>query len=103
MCRFLMLASPEAVDVRAIVGQFAQMCQRSTSPTGDRQADGWGVAWWLEGQEWHRHRSVEPIWTETQVIQRLPPTCHLVVHARSASFVQHKEQIAYNQPYIWGS
>ncbi len=103
MCRFLMLAAAAPGDVRHIVRQFAEMCQRSTSLEGDWQGDGWGVAWQLEHGEWQRHRSVAPIWTETAVIAQLPPTHHVLVHARSASFAEHKDNVAYNQPYVHGS
>jgi predicted glutamine amidotransferase len=103
MCRFLLLASPEPCDVQEIAVQFAEMCQHSTSPEGDRQDDGWGITWWQEHDRWQRHRSVAPIWAETQVMQHLPPTRHLLVHARSASFAQHKGDVAYNQPYVWGT
>jgi hypothetical protein len=47
--------------------------------------------------------SVAPIWTETDTIQHLPRTHHLLVHARSASFAHHRGNIAYSQPYVWGS
>jgi predicted glutamine amidotransferase len=103
MCRFLLLTAPEPCDVAPIVAQFAAMCHRSRGSDGDWQGDGWGVAWWHTGDTWQRHRSVAPIWTETDVIQQLPPTCHLVVHARSASFAHQKGNVAYNQPYVWGT
>jgi predicted glutamine amidotransferase len=103
MCRFLLLASREPYDVRQIALQFAEVCRHSTSPEGDRQEDGWGVAWWHECEGWQRHRSLAPIWTETQVMYHLPRTCHMVVHARSASFARHKGQMAYNQPYTWNT
>lgn len=102
MCRFLVLASDELCDVQQIAVQFAQMCQGSTDPGGDWQGDGWGVAWWDGPGTWHVHRSLAPIWTETAVLHRLPPTCHLVVHARSASFAEHIGNVAYNQPYVHG-
>ena len=41
-----------------------------------------------------------PIWTEIDAIQHLPPTRHLLVHARSASFAHHKGNITYSQPYV---
>jgi len=101
MCRFLLLAAPAPCDMRPFVGQFAQMCQGSTGLHGEGwQGDGWGVAWWHEWDGWRVQNSVAPIWTESDVIQGLPLTRHLLVHARSASFAHHKDNIAYNQPYV---
>ena len=51
-------------------------------------------------EAWQVQHSVAPIWTETDAIQHLPPTRHLLVHARSASFAHHKGNIAYSQPYM---
>jgi predicted glutamine amidotransferase len=79
------------------------MCQRSTSLEGDWQGDGWGIAWQQLSGEWQQYRSVAPIWTEMSVIAQLPSTHHVLVHARSASFAEHKDQVAYNQPYVHGS
>jgi hypothetical protein len=58
------------------------------------------MAWWHAQGAWHVHRSLAPIWTEMDAVQHLPPTRHLVVHARSASFPQHKGNPAYTQPYV---
>ena len=99
MCRFLLLTTPAPYDMRPFVVQFAQMCQHSTGLSGEGwQGDGWGVAWRDDREGWQVQRSVAPIWTETDTMQNLPPTCHLLVHARSASFTQHKGNLAYNQP-----
>ncbi len=101
MCRFLLLATPATCDMRPFVMQFAHMCQRSTGLDGEGwQGDGWGVAWWNDHAGWQVQRSVAPIWTEMDTLQRLPPTRHLLVHARSASFAHHKGNIAYSQPYV---
>src|SRR5262245_28558807 len=102
MCRFLLLASDTPAAMQEIVLQFAHMCQHSTDHPGGWQGDGWGVGWWHEPGDWYRYRSVLPIWTEPQVIHHLPPTRHLLVHARSASFAAHKGDVSYNQPYIAG-
>lgn len=102
MCRFLPLTSQEPCEVGHIVRPFAQMCQQSRGMAGDWQGDGWGVAWWEEGQGWQRHRDIAPIWTESDVMQNLPQTRQLVVHARSASFAHHRGSVDYNQPYLWG-
>ncbi len=101
MCRFLLLAAPTRCDMRPYVRQFAWMCQRSTGLHGEGwQGDGWGVAWRDDREVWQVQHSVAPIWTETDAVQHLPPTRHLLVHARSASFAYHKGNIAYSQPYV---
>jgi predicted glutamine amidotransferase len=102
MCRFLLLASEATIEVRQMVLQFARMCQRSTDHDGDWQGDGWGIAWWHAPAGWRCYRSVMPIWTERQVLEHLPQTRHVVVHARSASFAEHKGDVAFNQPYLAG-
>lgn len=101
MCRFLLLAAPTLCDLRPYVMLFARMCQHSTGLHGEGwQGDGWGVAWRDDRQRWQVQHSLAPIWTETDTVQHLPPTRHLLVHARSASFAHHKGNIAYSQPYV---
>ena len=53
-------------------------------------------------EAWQVQHSLAPIWTETDAVQHLPLTRHLLVHARSASFAHHKGNIAYSQPYVCG-
>jgi predicted glutamine amidotransferase len=101
MCRFLLLTAPTPCDMRPLVVQFARMCQHSTGLHGEGwQGDGWGVAWRDNHEAWQAQHSVAPIWTETDAVRYLPPTRHLLVHARSASFAHHKGNIAYSQPYV---
>ena len=101
MCRFLLLTAPAVCDMRPYVMQFARMCQHSTGLHGEGwQGDGWGVAWRDDREPWQVQHSFAPIWTEANTVQHLPPTRHLLVHARSASFAHHKGNIAYSQPYV---
>jgi predicted glutamine amidotransferase len=102
MCRFLLLSSQEPCDVRQVVEQFARMCEQSTCLDGDWQGDGWGMAWWQENTGWHVHRSLAPVWTEADCARQVPGTRRLVVHARAASFPQHKGDLAFAQPYVDG-
>lgn len=104
MCRFLLISAPAAYDLRPFVAQFATMCAHSHGLDGSGwQGDGWGMAWQDAAAQWQVHRSVAPIWTETAVLSDvLPPTSHLLVHARSASFPQHVGDLAYCQPYVHG-
>jgi predicted glutamine amidotransferase len=83
--------------------QFADMCQHSTGLHDEGwQGDGWGVTWWHDREGWQVQHAVAPIWTAIDTVQHLPPTRHLLVHARSASFAQHKGNLAYCQPYVRG-
>ena len=102
MCRFLLLTSDEPLEVREVLEQFAGMCEQSTCLDGDWQGDGWGVAWWQDDAGWSLHRSLEPIWTEAEYGRQLPATRRLVVHARAASFPEHKGELAFAQPYVHG-
>ena len=102
MCRFLLLSSDEPCEVRQVLEPFARMCEQSTCLDGDWQGDGWGVAWGQEGEGWSLHRSLAPIWTEADYGRQVPATRRLVVHARAASFPQHKGNLAFAQPYVYG-
>ncbi len=89
--------------MRLYVTQFAQMCQHSTGLSGEGwQGEGWGVAWRDAQAQWQVQHSIAPIWTEPARLQQLPPTRHLLAHARSASCPQHKGVLAYSQPYVYG-
>jgi predicted glutamine amidotransferase len=103
MCRFILLASPEPYDMRELAVQFAHMCQQSKCLDGDWQGDGWGMAWQDHEGAWQRHRSLAPIWTDADALADLPPTHHLIIHARAASFPYQKGHLSYNQPYVHGS
>lgn len=102
MCRFLLLSSQAPIEVGEVVEQFARMCERSTCLDGDWQGDGWGVAWWEEDAGWSLHRSLAPIWTEANHGAQVPATRRLVIHARAASFPEHKGDLAFAQPYVHG-
>lgn len=100
MCRFLLLNAQTPIQPAGLFHAFADMAQHSTS-AGDRvwQGDGWGVSWLDSNQRWQLHKSLQPIWADRTGFATLPASRRLVVHARSASFPQHKAQIDYNQPY----
>lgn len=104
MCRFILLAAPEPCDMRSLVAQFAEMCAHSHGLDGSGwQGDGWGIAWKDTAEQWQVQRSLAPIWTETAALVHLPPTRHLLVHARSASFAHHVGDLVYCQPYVQGA
>lgn len=99
MCRFLLVKSKEIVKPEKLLKEFALMCQKSHAPDGDWQGDGWGVAW-QEHNSWKLHKSLSPIWEDQDVFSSFPQTNIFAVHARSAGFPQHKNNLEYNQPYL---
>lgn len=100
MCRFLLAKSKETINVAKVLGNFADMCGQSRAPDGDRQEDGWGMAWIDRNENWQNIKSLNPIWKDRSGFSRLPKTRMLVVHARSASFADQKGEIEYNQPFV---
>jgi predicted glutamine amidotransferase len=102
MCRFLAAVSAEKLATQELLTAFAAMAEASRSPDGDRQGDGWGVAWLAEDGEWQRYRSLAPVWEDQASFTRVPATNALAVHARSASFAADRGQLAHNQPYLLG-
>ncbi|KKS46185.1 hypothetical protein A3J20_01575 [Candidatus Gottesmanbacteria bacterium RIFCSPLOWO2_02_FULL_42_29] len=99
MCRFLLVKSKEIVKPEKLLKEFALMCQKSHAPDGDWQGDGWGVAW-QEHNSWKLHKSLSPIWEDQDLFSSFPQTNIFAVHARSAGFPQHKNNLEFNQPYI---
>jgi hypothetical protein len=100
MCRFLMVRSKACLQPEGFLEEFAAMAARSRSPDGDRQADGWGVAW-LDGRSgWNIKKSPNPIWTETRLFSGIPRCRVLAAHVRSASFPGQKRAVEFNQPFV---
>jgi predicted glutamine amidotransferase len=100
MCRFLLVQSDKPIQQSPILKEFVVMSERSRTVDGDRQEDGWGVAWKDNVGMWQSRTSLKPIWDQTHWIDEVPDTTTLAVHARSASFPQHKGVLEYNQPYL---
>ncbi len=102
MCRFLMMRSERTFRPAGLLEKFADMSSFSRAPDGDRQADGWGVAW-LDGQgAWNLRKSPNPIWTEKSAFSEIPDCQILAAHVRSASFAEHKGDAEFNQPFLAG-
>lgn len=99
MCRFLLVKAQSALAPTALLHAFADMAQQSKHSVDLWQGDGWGVAWLDNHERWQGHRSLAPIWEDRDHFAALPASRHWVVHARSASFTQHKGVLDYNQPY----
>ena len=99
MCRFLLARSKQVIQPAQILSAFAAMCEASRGSNGDRQEDGWGIAW-NENGAWTLRKSLLPIWEEPGAYAEIPPTRLWVAHARSAGFAEHKGQLSHNQPYV---
>jgi predicted glutamine amidotransferase len=95
-----MMRSEAPLRPMGLLEKFADMASRSRSPDGDRQADGWGVAWLDERGGWSVRKSLNPIWTETYDFSNIPPCQILAAHVRSASFPEHKRVVEFNQPFL---
>lgn len=77
------------------------MAKNSKTFDGDWQGDGWGIVWKIENI-WSLKKSLQPIWEDQEIFSSIPVSTHFLVHARSASFPNHKNIIEFNQPYIAG-
>lgn len=100
MCRFLLVKTPQPIQPASLLHAFAEMARQSTVGGEEVwQGDGWGVSWLDSKQGWQSRKSLQPIWTDCADFATLPASQRWVVHARSASFPQHKGVLAYNQPY----
>ena len=102
MCRFLLVKSLEPIEVGKLLTKFAYVAKNSRTTEGDWQGDGWGVSWLRDDGEWKLHKSLNPIWEEVAIVNRVPETRVALIHARSASFERDKGKLEYNQPYIAG-
>lgn len=102
MCRFLLIRSVNKVKPDDYLTQFSKMCEKSRTPDGDRQTDGWGITW-KENGSWKVRKSLLPIWKDIKLFSNIPSTNLFMAHARSAGFRKDKGNISYNQPYITDS
>jgi predicted glutamine amidotransferase len=101
MCRFLIVSSEKEIDPQPFAEGFADVCQKSIAPNGDKQEDGWGVSW-IENHKWKTIHSLSPIWEDRDIFLHIARTTKLVIHARSATFPKEKGILSYNQPYAIG-
>jgi len=99
MCRFLLCKSKNLISPNRILKSFSNMAQKSKAFDGDWQGDGWGFSW-LENNKWKEYKSLKPIWEENEKFMEFPQSNVFTIHARSASFPQHRNIIEYNQPFI---
>lgn len=101
MCRFLIAKSTKKFIPETVLKPFSDMAQKSRAFDGDLQKDGWGMSWWNNGT-WEQYVSIKPIWEDNYMFSYAPKTTCFVIHARSASFAEHENEVAYNQPFIHG-
>jgi predicted glutamine amidotransferase len=99
MCRFLLIKSKQVLDPKQLLVSFADMAEKSRTAEGDRQGDGWGIAWFVEN-EWHEYKSLKPIWEDMRQFEKIPNGNLFAVHARSASFADQVGVLEYNQPFV---
>lgn len=99
MCRFLLFKSRQPQNPQKIVQAFSRMAQKSKAFDGDWQGDGWGISW-LEDNIWKSYKSVQPMWKDSAKDTLSFLSKVFLIHARSASFSQHKNNREYNQPFI---
>lgn len=109
MCRFLLLKSKKPVNPQSFLNEFAIMAEKSKATDGDWQGDGWGFSWLDKNNKWQLYKSLKPIWKDIQSFNlpagrhgRFSMTKMFAIHARSATFPQHKNNIDFNQPYLNG-
>ena len=99
MCRFLLVKSNKPIKPYKLLELFSLMAKKSKAFDGDWQGDGWGIDW-MVNKKWNIIKSLSPIWKDEHKFFDFPSTTIFAVHARSASFPQHKNNLEYNQPFI---
>lgn len=101
MCRFLVIKNTGSNYLQKDLENFVNMCRESKTIEGDWQGDGWGVAYRSSNGKWQTYHSLNPIWDELdQLLQVGGYAKELLVHARSASFDDYKNDVSVNQPYL---
>lgn len=98
MCRFALVKTRDANKPQTVLSSFSHMAQDSRAPDGDIQGDGWGISWHEQGA-WDRYVAIDPIWQSESTFSDFPATHVYMLHARSASFTQDKNNSQFNQPY----
>lgn len=100
MCRFLLIKYKESQKPGLILQEFARACEKSRTPDGDRQEDGWGICFKGQDGSWVLRKSIKPIWEEIDLLLNTPESHIFIVHARSSSFASQKGNIEFNQPFV---
>lgn len=100
MCRFLLCKSSKLIDPQQLLKEFSEMAEKSKAFDGDWQGDGWGFSWLDNKKKWQLYRSLNPVWKDQSHFDSFPKTNMCIIHARSATFPQHKGNVEFNQPYL---
>lgn len=101
MCRFLLVKSNTTISPKELLTQFSNAVAKSHTPDGDLQEDGWGYSWFDQNTlSWKVYTSILPIWQESKKFVKFPKAKSFIAHARSASFIDQKGIIEFNQPFI---
>lgn len=101
MCRFLIVKSKEEINPVDFLNPLSDLSEKSVAPNGDRQWDGWGIAW-RENDKWEVKKSLKPMWEDKEIFGQIPRTDMLVAHARGSGFIKDTGEIEFNQPFIDG-
>lgn len=100
MCRFLIARSNKGeLGQKELFDIFSNLAKNNPAPDGDKQEDGWGVAYKIES-EWEILRSINPIWKDKDFAKKIPSSKFFIFHARSATFEKQKGLLYLNQPYF---
>lgn len=96
-----MTKAKNKVDPKPLLSEFAKMCKQSSQ----WQGDGWGIAYKneklkMKDKKWQVAKSLNPIWENQKMLLEIPRTTTFIVHARSASFDRHKDNLEFNQPFV---
>jgi predicted glutamine amidotransferase len=102
MCRFLMVKSAGPLAPQRLLESFAELSERSPTPDGDLQADGWGVTWVDASDRWNVRKFPDPVWQSAAHFGEFPESRCFCFHARSASSPELKNAVEFNQPFIDG-
>ncbi|MHB8362371.1 MAG: class II glutamine amidotransferase [Patescibacteria group bacterium] len=100
MCRFILVHSKDKIKPQNLMNNFSDMAKKSKALDGDWQGDGCGIAWINEEGNWSIRKSLLPIWEDRKLFNDIDLTHTFIAHARSASFMEHKGFIEFNEPYI---
>jgi len=97
-----MIKSQNDLQPGEFLMRFSEMAKNSKALDGDWQGDGWGIGWLDKNKQWQIKKSIHPIWKNKSHFRQIPMSTHFLVHARSASFPAHKDNLEFNQPFNSG-
>lgn len=93
MCRLLIISSKKEFDIYPYLIEFVKLSEKSLTPDGDRQKDGWGLF-----TKKQFYKSTKPIWEDEIVNNNWLKDNLLIIHIRSA--FKGKDNLEFNQPFV---